>query len=35
MPPAAKLAMEYCVDGLADAIAPLLTAAAGRTRSQH
>jgi hypothetical protein len=32
---AAKLAMEYCVDGLADAIAPLLPEPPASTRSQH
>jgi hypothetical protein len=35
MPPAAKLTMEYCVDGLADAIAPLLPMPPASTRSQH
>ena len=34
-PPAAKLAMEYCVDGLADAIAPLLPMPPASTKSQH
>jgi hypothetical protein len=34
LPPAAKLAMEYCVDGLADAIAPLLPEPPASTRSQ-
>jgi hypothetical protein len=34
LPPAAKLAMEYCVDGLADAIAPLLPLPPASTRSQ-
>jgi hypothetical protein len=35
MPPAARLAMEYCVDGLADAVAPLLPLPPARTRSQR
>ena len=35
MPPAAKLAMEYCVDGLADAVAPLLPLPPASTKSQH
>ena len=35
MPPAAMLALEYCVDGLADAIAPLLPLPPVSTRSQH
>ena len=35
MPPAAMLAMEYCVDGLADAIAPLLPLPPASTRSQQ
>ena len=30
-----SLAMEYCVDGLADAIAPLLPMPPASTRSQH
>jgi hypothetical protein len=30
-----QLAMEYCVDGLADAIAPLLPEPPASTRSQH
>jgi hypothetical protein len=34
LPPAAKIAMEYCVDGLADAIAPLLPLPPASTRSQ-
>ncbi len=34
LPPAANLAMEYCVDGLADAIAPLLPLPPASTRSQ-
>ena len=34
MPPAVQLAMEYCVDGLADAIAPLLPEPPPSTRSQ-
>jgi hypothetical protein len=33
--PAVRLAMEYCVDGLADAIAPLLPPPPPSTRSQH
>jgi hypothetical protein len=35
MPAAVQLAMEYCVDGLADAIAPLLPEPPASTRSQH
>ena len=35
LPPAANLAMEYCVDGLADAIAPLLPLPPASTRSQY
>jgi hypothetical protein len=35
MPPTALLALEYCVDGLADAIAPLLPEPPPSTRSQH
>ncbi len=34
MSPAVKLSMEYAVDGLADAIAPLLPAPPASTRSQ-
>jgi hypothetical protein len=34
-PPAARLAMEYCVDGLADAVAPLLPLPPASTRSQN
>ena len=30
-----QLAMEYCVDGLADAIAPLLPEPPASTKSQH
>ena len=35
MPPAVQLALEYCVDGLADAIAPLLPEPPPSTRSQN
>jgi hypothetical protein len=35
MRPSVQLAMEYCVDGLADAIAPLLPEPPASTRSQH
>lgn len=35
MAPSVQLAMEYCVDGLADAIAPLLPEPPASTRSQH
>jgi hypothetical protein len=35
MTAAARIAMEYCVDGLADAIAPLLPEPPASTRSQH
>jgi hypothetical protein len=34
IPPAIRLAMETCVDGLADAIAPLLPEPPASTRSQ-
>ena len=30
-----KMALEYCVDGLADAVAPLLPLPPASTKSQH
>jgi hypothetical protein len=35
LPPAALMAMEYAIDGVADAIAPLLPLPPASTRSQH
>jgi hypothetical protein len=35
LPPAALMAMEYGIDGVADAIAPLLPLPPAATRSQH